>query len=190
MEKKKIALQFSIISLIILLAALSRLIPHPANFSPIGAISLFGAAYYGRRYWAFIIPILSMWISDLILNNVVYSGYFGHFVWFYTSSLWSYTAFILIALIGFVFLRRISVTNVIGASLTASVVFFLVSNFGVWVSTDMYLKNWSGLIDCYTAGVPFFRYTLSGDLIYCGVLFGVFELVKRSIPALNFPKTA
>lgn len=190
MQKKKIALHFSIISLIILLAALSRLIPHPANFSPIGAMSLFGAAYYAQRKWAFLIPIASMWISDFILNNVVYSQYFDHLVWFYPGSLWTYASFVLIALVGFVFLRKISVANVIGASLAASVTFFLVSNFGVWISTAMYAKDSAGLIGCYEAGVPFFRYTLSGDLIYSGILFGVFELLKRMIPELNIQKTA
>ncbi|OJU52132.1 MAG: hypothetical protein BGN96_07485 [Bacteroidales bacterium 45-6] len=188
MEKKKMIIHFSVISLIILLAALSRLIPHPPNFSPIGAMSLFGAAYYAQRRWAFIIPIASMWTSDLILNNVVYSQYFDHFVWLSPSSLCTYGAFVLIALVGFVFLRKISVTNVIGASLTASVVFFLVSNLGVWVSTEMYAKSWTGLIDCYAAGVPFFRYTLSGDLIYSGISFGVFELLKIIVPALNLQK--
>jgi len=68
------------------------------------------------------------------------------------------------------------------------VVFFLVSNLGVWVSTEMYAKSWTGLIDCYAAGVPFFRYTLSGDLIYSGISFGVFELLKIIVPALNLQK--
>jgi hypothetical protein len=190
MEKKKIILRFSVISLIILLAALSRLIPHPANFSPIAAMSLFGAAYYARRKWAFVVPVASMWISDLVVNNVLYAEYFGHFVWFTPGFYWTYGSFAVIALIGLVFLRKISVTNVIGASLTASVAFFLVSNFGVWASTDMYAKSWTGLVDCYAAGVPFFRYTLSGDLIYSGVLFGAFELLRALIPALNFQKTS
>ena len=81
MAKNKIILRFSVITVLILLAALSRLIPHPANFAPIGGMALFGAAYYSKRYWAFIIPIVTMWISDLILNNVVYGEFFDGFVW-------------------------------------------------------------------------------------------------------------
>ena len=94
--EKKINLRFAVVAVIILSAALSRLIPHPANFSPIGSMALFGAAYFSKKYWAFIIPIVTMWLSDLILNNVVYGEYFDHFVWFYSGSLFTYGAFVLI----------------------------------------------------------------------------------------------
>jgi hypothetical protein len=188
MEKNKITLRFSVISVIILLAAISRLIPHPANFAPIGGMALFGAAYYSKRYWVFIIPITSMWLADLVLNNVVYAQYFDHFVWFYQGCYWTYGAFILIGLIGFVTLKRIRIQNLILTSLLASIVFFLLSNFGVWASTYMYPKNFSGLIACYTAGLPFFKNTVMGDLVYSGVLFGAFEFAQRRIPALHLQK--
>jgi hypothetical protein len=185
MGKNKITLRFSIISMIILLAAMSRLVPHPANFAPIGGMALFGAAYYSKRYWVFIIPIVSMWLADLVLNNVVYAQYFDHFVWFYQGCYWTYGAFILIGLIGFLTLKKTRIQNLILASLLASIVFFLLSNFGVWASTNMYPKNISGLIACYTAGLPFFKNTVMGDLVYTGVLFGAFELAQRRIPALQ-----
>ncbi|MDD2300415.1 MAG: hypothetical protein PHU69_12360, partial [Fermentimonas sp.] len=79
---------------------MSRLLPHPPNFAPIGAMALFGAAYFSKKYWAFIIPIASMWVSDLILNNVIYGQYFDHFVWFYSGSLFTYGAFALIVVLG------------------------------------------------------------------------------------------
>lgn len=185
MEKNKITLRFGVISGIILLAAMSRLIPHPANFAPIGGIALFGAAYYSKRYWVFIIPIVSMWLADLVLNNVVYSQYFDHFVWFYQGCYWTYGAFILIGLLGFVVLKRIRIHNLVLASLLASVAFFAVSNFGVWASTTMYPKDFSGLMTCYAAGLPFFKNTLIGDLVYTGVLFGTFEFAQRKIPAIQ-----
>jgi hypothetical protein len=188
MEKNKITLRFGVISAIILLVAMSRLIPHPANFAPIGGMALFGAAYYSKRYWVFVIPIVSMWLADLVLNNVVYARYFDHFVWFYQGFYWTYVAFILIGLIGFLTLKKIRIQNLILASLSASIVFFLLSNFGVWASTNMYPKNISGLIACYTAGLPFFKNTIMGDLVYTGVLFGAFEFAQRRIPVLQLQK--
>jgi hypothetical protein len=185
MEKNKIALRFGVISMIILLAAMSRLVPHPANFAPIGGMALFGAAYFSKRYWAFIIPIVSMWLADLVLNNVVYSRYFDHFIWFYQGCYWTYGAFILIGLVGLVVLKSIKVKNLILASLLASIVFFLLSNFGVWISTNMYPQSFSGLIACYVAGLPFFRNTIISDLVYTGILFGVFEFAQQKIPAIQ-----
>lgn len=184
-KKKNVHLRFGVITLMVLLAALSRLLPHPPNFAPIGAMALFGAAYFSQRYLSFLIPIISMWLSDLVLNNVVYGQYYDHFVWFYDGFYFTYGSFIVIGLIGFVTLKRIRVQNIILASLLASIVFFLISNFGVWASTTMYPKTFSGLMTCYTAGLPFFKNTIMGDFIYSGVLFGAFELAQRKIPALQ-----
>lgn len=185
MEKKKISLRFGVITAMILLAAMSRLIPHPANFAPIGGMALFGAAYFSKRYWAFIIPIVSMWISDLILNNVVYGQYFDHFVWFYSGSLFTYGAFALIVLLGMFSLKKIKVNNVVLSALSASIIFFVVSNFGVWVSSGMYPHTFGGLTACYAAGIPFFQNTILGDLVYTGVMFGAFELCVRGFPQLR-----
>ena len=185
MEKKKINLRFSVITVMILLAALSRLLPHPPNFAPIGGMALFGAAYFGKRYWAFLVPIISMWISDLILNNVVYGQYFDHFVWFYGGSLFTYGAFALIVLFGMLMLKKVRLLSLIVSALGASVIFFLVSNFGVWFSGTMYPKDFGGLITCYTAGLPFFRNTIAGDLVYSAVMFGVFEWSARRFPQLR-----
>jgi hypothetical protein len=182
MKKNKLTVRFGVISMIILIAALSRLIPHPANFSPIGGMALFGAACYGKRRWAFIVPILSMWISDLILNNVVYGSYFDHFVWFYSGSGFTYGAFALIVTAGLFILKKIKIPRLIAASLAASVIFFLVSNFGVWFSSGMYPQTLSGLEACYVAGLPFFRNTVAGDLVYSAILFGAFEWSARTFP--------
>lgn len=185
MTKNKIILRFSVVTLLILLAALSRLIPHPANFAPIGGMALFGAAYYSRRVWAFVIPIVSMWISDLILNNVVYAAFFDRFVWFYNGSLFTYGAFALIALMGTFTLKKVRVPNLLFSALGASVIFFLVSNFGIWFSAGMYPKDFGGLVACYAAGIPFFKNTLLGDLFYTGILFGAFEFSVRRFPQLR-----
>jgi hypothetical protein len=185
MAKNKLTLRFGVIGVMILLAALSRLIPHPANFAPVGGMALFGAAYYSKRYWAYIIPMVSMWISDLILNNVVYAAYFDRFVWFYSGSLFTYGAFVLIVLMGSFTLKKVRVPNLLFSALGASVVFFLVSNFGVWFSGTMYPKDFGGLMACYTAGIPFFKNTVLGDMFYTGVLFGAFEWSMLRFPQLR-----
>ena len=182
MEKSKINIRFGVLVLIVLLAAFSRLIPHPPNFAPIGAMSLFGAAYFSRKYLAFVVPIVAMWLSDLLLNNVIYGQYFDHFVWFYNGFYWIYAAFIFIGLIGFGLLKKVRPVNLLIASLSASVIFFLVSNFGVWASGTMYPNTFSGLMSCYTAGLPFLKNTIIGDLAYSGALFGIFEVIQYKVP--------
>jgi hypothetical protein len=149
-------------------------------------MALFGAAYYNKRYLAFVIPILSIWISDLVLNNLVYGAYFGRFVWFHENALFTYTAFAFIACLGMFTLKKVRVPNIIASALCASLIFFLVSNFGVWFSgtITMYPKNFSGLLACYVAGLPFLHNIVLGDLVYAGILFGVFELSAKKAPLL------
>lgn len=185
MKKQKIDIRFGVLSLLILLSAFSRLIPHPPNFAPIGAMALFGAAYFSKKYIALIIPIIAMWLSDMVLNNVVYGQYFDHFVWFYQGFYWTYGSFVLISLIGFLLLKKVKVQTVLVGSLSSSILFFLVSNFGVWLSGNMYPKDLNGLMTCYTAAIPFFKNTLMGDLVYCGILFGSFEFAQYKIPTLK-----
>lgn len=186
MERKELSLRFGIVTLFVLIAAFSRLLPHPQNFVPISAMALFSASYYNRKYLAFMMPILAMFLCDIVLTNVVYAGFYDKFVLFYPGAIYTYMSFVVIALVGFVLLKKVSVGRVIASSLLASVIFFLISNFGTWASGLMpYSKDFSGLMTCYVAGIPFFKNTLLGDLFYCGVMFGVYELVKTKVPALK-----
>lgn len=185
MENKKVNIRFGMICVLILFAAMSRLIPHPPNFAPIGGMALFGAAYYDKRYWSFIIPVVSMWLSDLALNNILYTSYFDRFVWFYSGSLFTYASFALIALLGMFTLKKVRLPRLLLSSLGASVIFFLVSNFGVWYASGMYPHTLSGLESCYVAGLPFFKNTLAGDLFYTAALFGLFEWSARRFPQLR-----
>lgn len=168
---------------IIFLAALVRLLPHPHNFTPLGAMALFGGAYFGRRVVAVLAPLAALWISDLILNNLILKPQFPQyypegFIWFNSTSI--YLAFVLIAVLGWTILHKASVTRLFGASLGASALFFLVTNFAVWQGSSVYPQNPEGLIACYIAGIPFFWNTLLGDLTYTAIMFGGFELVLRS----------
>ena len=190
MEKSKINLlrinqRYGILSLLVLLAAFSRIIPHPSNFAPIGAMALFGAAYFSKKTITFLIPILSLWLSDLFINNVIYAQYFDGFVFFYPGFYWNYLAFVLIGAVGLLLLKKTKLQHILLASLSASALFYLVSNFGVWASGTMYPMSFNGLITCYTAAIPFFKNTVMSDLVYCGVLFGAFEFAQYKIPALR-----
>jgi len=97
---------------------------------------------------------------------------------------WMYGSFALIALLGMSILKKIKLPALIAGSLGASVIFFLITNFGAWATGMMYPLNMTGLLASYTAGLPFFLNTIAGDLFYVGVLFGSFELVKMQFPRL------
>jgi hypothetical protein len=163
----------------ILTAALTRLLPHPNNFSPIAAMALFGGAYFGKRSTALLIPLIALWLSDLVLNNTVYAAFYNGFTWITPSFYWSYGVFAMLAMAGTSFLQKPTTPRVLGASLSASVVFFLVSNFGVWLESGMYPKTATGLSACYAAGLPFLSNTIVGDLVYTGVLFGVYQWIQN-----------
>lgn len=177
--QKKLSQQLGIASLFVFFAAFSRLLPHWPNFTPVGGMALFGAAYFSRKYISMLIPFLALWLSDLILNNVVYGSYYDSFQWWGHTGV--YLGFALISVLAVPMLRSVTAGKLISASLSASLLFFLVSNFFEWVSTGMYEKSWAGLLSCYTAGLPFFWNTLAGDLFFTAVLFGGFAVVIRSL---------
>lgn len=175
---------FYIISGFIIFAVLSRLLPHAYNFTPLGAIALFGMAYFKEKKWALIIPLIALWVSDLFLNNTRYAEFYEGFAWFSGGALFIYGAFVMIAILGYYLLKKVTFGRVLGGAVGASVIFFIVSNFGVWISSPMYPLTLEGFIACYVAAIPFFHYTLAGDLIYSGVLFGSFEYLMNRYPSL------
>ena len=183
---KKLNLQTGVLSIIILLAAFTRIMPHPPNFSPMAAIGLFGAAHFAKKWQAFFIPLIGIWISDLVINNYVYSISSSNFVWFYSGFYWQYMSYILIIFAGlFIFNRGISLTKMFGGMISSSGIFFLVSNFGVWAGGTMYPKNFGGLITCYAAGVPFIHNTIISDVLFTTVLFGTYYLLQVEYSSLK-----
>jgi hypothetical protein len=173
-------MKFRLALVVLLLAALFRLVPHWPNFTPLGAMGLFGAACFSDRRMAWMIPFMALFLSDLVLNNMVYRAYFPTFTWF--TSVWAYASLAVVMLMGQVWLRRgISAERVLGASLSGSLLFFLVSNFGVWASGGMYPPNFSGLLLCYAAGLPFFTNTVLGDLFFSGVMFGSYAYLSNRL---------
>jgi len=156
----------------ILTAAALRLIPHPPNFTPIGAMALFSGAYLGRKGLAFVAPLAAMLLSDAILG-------------FHSGMPFVYASVALIVLIGSLVASRITAMTVVGAALASSVLFFIVTNFGTWLVSGMYPLTGGGLAACYVAAIPFFQNTAVGDLFYCAVLFGGFALLERAVPKLR-----
>ena len=139
-----------IILLIIIFGVICRLIPHPPNFSPVTAIALFGGLNFSDKRIAFSIPLIILFLSDLILGISI-------------INLFVYTGFSIIVFLG-TKIKSIKFGNII----LSSFIFFLISNFGVWIIG--YPKNIEGLILCYTMAIPFFGYSIAGDLFF-GYLF-------------------
>ncbi|KYG61709.1 hypothetical protein AZI86_18640 [Bdellovibrio bacteriovorus] len=156
--------------LMVLVAAFSRLIPHPWNFTAIGAMALFGGAYFPSKKQSLFIPIAALILSDLVLG-------------FHETMLFVYGAFLATVLIGWTLREERSVLKVGTLSLVTSAVFFLVSNFGVWLMQSMYAKTWAGLVECYVAAIPFFGNQVAGDLFFAAVLFGAYETLKKVSPS-------
>jgi hypothetical protein len=168
---------------LIVLAALTRLLPHPPNFSPVEAIALFGGAYFLSRSAAIIVPLVGMFVSDLVLGFVHGGTYFEYFT---HAGFWLvYACIALTTLMGFNLRGRVNGTRVLGYSLAGSVLFFLVTNFGTWATGAMYPHDAQGLMAAYVAGIPFFQWTVLGTLFYSAVLFGGFALLRRRVPALR-----
>lgn len=184
MNKKRIL----VLSGFILIAAISRLIPHAYNFAPMGAMAIFGAAYFADKKFAFLVPLFAFFVSDLLVNNLLYSSFYGSFTLFTPEFWYMYGAIGLIVFAGIFILKKVNMKTVIAGSLSASVIFFLVTNFGAWLGSPMYPQSISGLVMSYTAGIPFFHYTVLGDLFYSGVMFGAFEYARRKSPELQFSK--
>ena len=181
---------FFIIICIIVLAVFSRIIPHYPNFTPLCAIALFGAKYFKNFHLAIIIPLFSLWISDFIINNFILGSYFDGIIFFYPGYFWQYGSFILISLFGRFSLKKISLFKLFGVSISSSLIFFLITNFGVWVSTTFYSKTFMGLYFCYVAGIPFYIGTLFSSIFYSFFLFGLYEyLIGKNMKNLLFNKS-
>ncbi|MEX0929726.1 MAG: DUF6580 family putative transport protein [Balneolales bacterium] len=164
-----------ILFIIVLIAAAARLLPHAPNFTPIAAMALFGGAYFTDKKLAFVLPLLAMIISDVFLG-------------FHGVMTFVYLCFVITVYMGIRLRNKVSFIPVLGGVLGSSVLFFIVTNFGVWLTGSWYPRSVEGLIMCYTAAIPFFHYTLAGTMVYSAILFGGFELLQRKYPLLRYEK--
>ncbi len=173
---------------LILIAAFSRIIPHYPNFTPICSIALFGAAYLRNTYTAYLLPLIALFLSDIIINNYILSEFFDGFTLFYKGFFWQYGSFIIITFLGRKLLTHISIKKVLGVSISSSLVFFIISNFGVWVSSSFYSKDIFGLFSTYLVAIPFYFGTLGGSLFYSLALFGMYEIYSKKIIKIHVAK--
>ena len=154
---------------LVIFGVVMRLLPHPDNLAPVGAIALFGGAILPRKlgWW---LPLAVMVLSDLL------------FLGTYNGILFTWLGFLLVALFGMSLRGQSNWMRVPFGALGAAVIFFIVSNFGVWLQGQMYPLSWAGLVQCYELALPFFRNTFLGDLTYSMLLFGLYALAVRFVP--------
>lgn len=194
MSTQKINPRLAVLLLVMIIVGAMR-IPNAAqltpwaNFTPIGAMGLFGGAYFNSKWKAFAFPLLTLLVSDLIINLFVFDGKYGAM---YSGWYVIYGIFALIVFYGKWILQKVSLKNVVTASIAAAVSYWLIADFTVWMGGGIDLrtmmpltKNWVGLIQCYIQGFPFMKNFLMGTLVYSGILFGGFELAKQRFPVLK-----
>lgn len=177
--------KFNLAILAIVAAGIIRLLPHPYNLTPIGGMALAGGAYLGRQYLAFVIPFVTLFVTDIILNNTVNRVFFTEaegLVIFSDYMLFSYLAFGLTVMLGLIIGTKNKSKLVIGGALVSSIIFFLITNFGTFLTEAIYPKTGSGLLTCYAAAIPFFWNTLVSHLVYTLlIVLGVESASKFSL---------
>ena len=195
MTLQKIDPKFAVLSVFMIVVALIR-IPNAAGLNPlyyltpIGAMGLFGGAYFSNNWKAFMFPILTLLVSDLAINLFIFQGKYGVMYggWYYI-----YGIFLLITLIGKFLLKKINVANVLLAGVGASLLHWLIADFTVWAGggTDLRTmlplsRDWSGLQQCYMQGFPFMRNFMTGTLLYSAIMFGGYEyyLSRKKVNAI------
>lgn len=169
-------------SLLIFIGAFSRLIDHLPNFSPMEAIALFGGAYLTSRVAAYLIPIVAIFLSDLILNNTIMRPFFTeHEGVVILDDYMLYNAIGMVAIVAMsrVVFSKIDSLRVVGGAVSASAIFFIITNIGSWLSLPIYSKDITGLTTAISAGIPFFNTSWISTLLFSILLFGSFEFYQR-----------
>jgi len=169
-------MRFILTLLLVVLGVVCRVAPHPWNFAPVGAIALFAGATFDNRRAAFAVPLLTMFLGDL-------------FIGLHSLMPVIYATYALIVALGIrLRARRRSPVAVGGAAFASATIFFVVTNFAVWLSGMTYPKTFDGLVACYAAAIPFFDRTLASDLMFSAIFFGALALAERYVPALAVSK--
>lgn len=176
MKSKLFSPQLIFVTTAVFIGALSRLLPHIDNLTPIAAMALFGGAYIKNKRLAFMIPLLAMFLSDVALELLFGWG-------LHNTIIYVYLAFALTTLVGLYVGKNVTIKSIIAGSLSSSILFFIITNFGYWASNG-FLMGIEGLNMSYIGGLPFFRTTLLGDLFFNALFFGTFYLAQSRIPAI------
>jgi hypothetical protein len=156
------------VMVVIFILGLFRLLEWIPNVSPVAAMALFAGAHLNDRKLAFVIPLAALLLSDLLLG-------------FHATMIYVYASFTIIVGIGLWLRQRRTLFNVTAAALVSSLLFFLITNMGVWLSSDLYPAGAEGLLQSYIAAIPFYRNTLIGDLLFTGLLFGGYSMLAGKV---------
>ena len=166
---------------LIFIAAITRFIPHPPNFTPIMAMSIFGGIMFKDKKFAFAVPIAAMLLTDAIIG-------------FHSTMIFVYAGFAVGVLLGFTLKNKLKPMRLAATSLAGSSIFFILTNFGAWLTSGIYPKSFAGLMQAYFLGLPFFRYTplqmfgfsVLGDLTYCFAFYAVIVFAEKYSPNLSY----
>jgi len=176
-QKNKLNMSFNylvILAVLIVLGVAGRLLPHPPNFTPMAAIALFAGFIFLKRYMAVIAVVVTMLLTDYFAFGYISAE------WFASKSMWVVYLALLFPIVFKNFLqKKLGLLRVAGAALVSSTVFFIATNLAVWFFSPMYEKTLEGLVLCYTMAIPFFQNTVAGDLIWSGVIFGTYFLLRN-----------
>lgn len=150
------------------IAIASRLVPHAPNWTAIGALALWGGSFFQKKSLSLVIPLAALFVSDLILG-------------FHSTMVWVYAGFLMVTLLGWVLPAIRGAKYWVPGSLIGSLVFFVVSNFGVWMSGELYPKTMEGLISCFVMALPFLASPLLADIFFNSVFAITYALVVKGI---------
>lgn len=170
-------IRFKVLTGMVFAVVAARWLPHPPNFTPIMALALFGGATFTNKRAAFLVPLAGLFLSDLALG-------------FSSITPMVYGSFALIVALGLWLRTRKSISSVAFAAIASGLLFFIVTNFGVWTLGGLYPKTLAGLGECYVAAIPFLRNTLVSSFVYSALLFGGWALAEERWPALADPAPA
>jgi hypothetical protein len=172
LQKERLVIRTIVILAMVALAAVLRILPHPWNFTPVGAMALFAGAVIKDRRVAFLFPLVALFVGDI-------------FVGFHKLMPLVYASFLIDVALGYAIRNHRSVARIGGATALGALQFFLVTNFGVWAFLEGFPKTAAGLTACYMAGLPLLLNTLAGDAFYATFLFGGFALAEHLFPILR-----
>ncbi|GAB4425366.1 MAG: hypothetical protein OHK0011_06530 [Turneriella sp.] len=152
---------------LILATAATRFLPHPENFSPVMSVALFGSAVFLNRFAGIALAIAAMAVSD-------------YFIGMHSTLPFVYGSMVVAGMLGFFLREKRDALRILGTAFAGSVVFFLVTNLGVFLVQDLYPRTAAGLVQCYVMALPFFQNSLAVDLLFTAVLFGIYHLATRT----------
>lgn len=193
--QKTFDVRFIVLLLIILLVGALRLLSDGGmlaswlNFTPIGAMALFGGAYFSHKGKAYLFPLLTLLVSDLVLMQTVYQKWSNG--WLYSGWYWTYGAFFVMVLLGQTVLKKVNITNVVLGAFLSALAHYIITDLGVWLGGGLdlttgkpYTRDLAGFVNCYLLALPYFQKMLLSTLLYSGLLFGGFELMQKRFPVL------